>query len=123
MLVLIFKNFAFYNLIGDMCVCVCVCVLMSLGVLKLNLFEDHTYITDEFKWWFNPNDIYSYCITLMNNYKVGVIDLCRIQAQALLVERLWKKILTGYQLKPVSSHFLSPHQCRAVLLKKESYGH
>ena len=46
---------------------------MSLGVLKPNLFEDHTYITDEFKWWFNPNDIYSYSITLLINYKVGFI--------------------------------------------------
>jgi len=66
-MLVIFKNFAFYNLIGD------IYILMSLGVLKLNLFEDHTYITDEFKWWFNPNDIYSYSITLLINYKVGFI--------------------------------------------------
>ncbi|CAK7346640.1 unnamed protein product [Dovyalis caffra] len=45
------------------------------------------------------------------------------QAQALLVESLRKKILTGYQLKLVSSHCHSPHQWRAVLQKKESYGH
>jgi hypothetical protein len=70
-MLVIFKNFAFYNLIGD--IYIYIYILMSLGVLKLNLFEDHTYITDEFKWWFNPNDIYSYSITLLINYKVGFI--------------------------------------------------
>ncbi|KAI9399153.1 hypothetical protein POPTR_002G056700v4 [Populus trichocarpa] len=48
----------------------------------------------------------------------------RIQAQALLAVSPGKKILTGYQLKLVSSHCrLSSHQWRAVPPKKESYGH